>query len=123
MDEEDKRIASFKQMADKVAAHEYWTQGLDIAVENQPLVHRDLKGKLNIKVSGFPSNEGNELICWVEIITGDLFEGIGKLIVNYEIEDLLDESMVEGDDQIHYKNGSQEVMPKYFGIYQKALDW
>jgi len=26
-------------------------------------------------------------------------------------------------DQIHYKNGSQEVMPKYFGIYQKALDW
>jgi len=77
---------------------------------------------LNIRVQGVPSEEDN-LICWVQIVEGDLFTGIGKLIVDSITEDSLDEEFVEADDLIYYREGSQTEMPRYAGIHQKALDW
>lgn len=122
MSDED-RIEELKRAADSVREDEYWTGGLDIAPLNQPLVHRDLRGELNIRVQGIPSDDEDNLICWVQIFEGDLFTGIGKLIVDSITEDSLDEEFVEADDLIYYREGSQTEMPRYAGIHQKALDW
>jgi len=117
------RIEELKSIADPVREDEYWTSGLDIAPEGEPMVHRDLRGELNIKVQNVPSHDGETVTCWVQIIEGDLFTGIGKLIVDSFTEDTLDDSQVEPDDIIYYREGSQSEMPRYAGIHQKALDW
>ena len=54
---------------------------------------------------------------------GDLFTGVGKLVVDSFTEDLLDEDIVEPDDLVYYREGTQDEMPKYAGIHKKALDW
>ena len=46
----------YREQADSVQEDEYWTQGLDVAVEGAPVVHRDLRGELNIKIQGVPSS-------------------------------------------------------------------
>ena len=46
----------YREQADPVQDDEYWTQGLDVAVEGAPVVHRDLRGELNIKIQGVPSS-------------------------------------------------------------------
>jgi hypothetical protein len=112
-----------REQADPVSDDEYWTQGLDVAVEGEPLVHRDLRGELNIKISGIPSHDGETITCWVQIVEGDLFTGIGKLIVDSFTEDKLDDEMVEPDDLVYYREGTQQKMPRYAGIYEKALEW
>ena len=112
-----------RTQADPVDDGQYWTQGLDIAPKGEPMVHRDLRGKLNIRVSDIPSIQSEELICWVEIIEGDLFNGIGKLIVDMDKELLLDEEIVEPEDIIYYQEGSQDRMPRYAGIHEKNLKW
>ena len=45
----------YRDQADPVQDDEYWTQGLDVAVEGAPVVHRDLR-EVNIKIQGVPSN-------------------------------------------------------------------
>lgn len=122
MTDED-RIKELKRVADPVRSDEYWTAGLDIAPEGEPMVHRDLRGELNIKVQKVPGHDGETVTCWVQIIEGDLFTGIGKLIVDSFTEDSLDDSQVEPDDIIYYREGSQNKMPRYAGIHEKALDW
>tara|TARA_R110001592_G_scaffold11793_2_gene57698 strand:- start:15171 stop:15530 length:360 start_codon:yes stop_codon:yes gene_type:complete len=114
---------TLRDQADPVRDDEYWTAGLDIAPEGEPMVHRDLRGELNIKVQKIPGQDGETLTCWVQIIEGDLFTGIGKLIVDSFTEDSLDDSQVEPDDIIYYREGSQNEMPRYAGIHEKALDW
>ena len=109
--------------ADEVDENSYWTQGLDVAPPDEPLVHRDLRGKLNIRVSDIPSVESKRLICWVEIVEGDLFNGIGKLIVDMDKELLLNEELIEAEDTIYYQDGSQDKMPEYAGIHEKNLKW
>ena len=113
----------YREQADSVQEDEYWTQGLDVAVEGAPVVHRDLRGELNIKIQGVPSNSGDTMACWVQIVEGDLFTGVGKLVVDSFTEDLLDEDIVEPDDLVYYREGTQDEMPKYAGIHKKALDW
>jgi len=113
----------YRDQADPVRDNEYWTQGLDVAVKGAPVVHRDLRGELNIKIQGVPSSSGDTMACWVQIIEGDLFTGVGKLVVDSFTEDLLDEDVVEPDDLVYYREGTQDKMPKYAGIHKKALDW
>jgi|TARA_R110002110_G_scaffold411144_3_gene635210 hypothetical protein len=123
MTKELDRIKVLKLTADPVRDDEYWTSGLDIAPPNQPLVHRDLKGELNIRVQNVPTSTNENLICWVQIVEGDLFTGVGKLIVDSFTEESLNEEIVEPDDLIYYREGSQTEMPRYSGIHKKALDW
>ena len=92
-------------------------------VEGAPVVHRDLRGELNIKIQGVPSSSGDTMACWVQIVEGDLFTGVGKLVVDSFTEDLLDEDIVEPDYLVYYREGTQDEMPKYAGIHKKALDW
>ena len=90
MTEESDQIEQLKLQADAVRSDEYWTGGLDIAPHNQPLVHRDMRGELNIRVQNIPTSTDDNLICWVQIVEGDLFTGVGKLIVDSFTEDSLE---------------------------------
>jgi hypothetical protein len=123
MTDETDQIEKLKLQADVVRSDEYWTGGLDIAPHNQPLVHRDMRGELNIRVQNIPTTTDDNLICWVQIVEGDLFTGVGKLIVDSFTEDSLDDEQVEPDDLIYYREGTQREMPRFAGIHQKALDW
>ena len=120
---DEERLAQLREVANPVGEGEYWTAGLAGGVPNDvPLVHRDLQGKLNIRVCEVPGEEESQ-VCWVEIVEGDLFNGVGKLLLNWLEELAVDDEQVEANDLIYYRGGSQDDMPQYAGVHKKALDW